>query len=412
MSELSFAEFSQAFSPPTLVPTLNTLLIALSLPFELASPTDMTPSLLLAVLESILESRLPIPASIRASRSSLAKVEAMKVFLGVLECDVLPPDEDIGLADIDPRRLAEGGWEETVFVGELLCWLGRKRGIIDALVGDDSEGEVDLTASILLRPDPSYVELSHITDVPRHPRVPSPSSRSTATISAQTDLSMHDAPPIESDTSIAYSELSDQTETQPIRDNTVHHQPQCIHELEDPSYFLGRDASYTSSVDDSIEELDQDLSIQSTSSAEQPPTPTPQPVRFKGSIGSGHSELDINTFAANKLNTSTPVKDRSRRQSSTLTPACLYPASRGNSTPRMQMTSMRMPTSAPSGRTRGDNFSGLGNGTSRLPPPPSSAHMRMAENYSPTERTVALLNERARLLGELADLRRARKASR
>jgi len=67
----------------------------------------MTPSLLLAVLESILESRLHIPASICASRSSLAKVEAMKVFLGVLECDVLPPDEDIGLADIDPRILAE-----------------------------------------------------------------------------------------------------------------------------------------------------------------------------------------------------------------------------------------------------------------------------------------------------------------
>ncbi|OJA11646.1 hypothetical protein AZE42_10160 [Rhizopogon vesiculosus] len=91
MSELSFAEFSQAFSPPTLVPTLNALLIALSLPFEIASPTDMTPSLLLAVLES---SRLPIPA-------------------------------------------------------------------------------------------------------------------------AQTDLSMHDAPPVESDTSIAYSELSDGTETNP-----------------------------------------------------------------------------------------------------------------------------------------------------------------------------------------------------
>ncbi|OAX32045.1 hypothetical protein K503DRAFT_805566, partial [Rhizopogon vinicolor AM-OR11-026] len=75
-------------------PTLNALLVALSLPFELASPTDMTP-LFLAVLESILQSRLPIPASIRASRSSLAKVEATKVFLGVLECDVLPPDEDI-----------------------------------------------------------------------------------------------------------------------------------------------------------------------------------------------------------------------------------------------------------------------------------------------------------------------------
>ncbi|OAX34117.1 hypothetical protein K503DRAFT_774901 [Rhizopogon vinicolor AM-OR11-026] len=278
------------------LPTLNALLVALSLPFELASPTDTTPSLLLAVLESILESYLPIPASIRASRSSLA----------------------------------EGFPWQTVL-------LGRKRGIIDALVGDDSEGEVGLTASILLRPEPSYVELSHITDVPRHPHVPSPSTRSTATTSAQIDLSMHDAPPVESDTGIAYSELLNWTETQPIRGNT----------LKDPSYFLERNVSYTSSVDDSIEEFDPDLSTQSTSSAEQPLTPTPQPLRFKGWIGAGHSELDPNTFAANKLNTSTPINDRSRHQSSTST-SDLYRTTR-SSTPRMQMISMRMHSSAPSG---------------------------------------------------------------
>jgi hypothetical protein len=401
MSELSFAEFSEAFSPPTLVPTLNALLVALSLPFELASPTDMTPSLLLAVLESILESRLPIPASIRASRSSLAKVEAMKVFLGVLECDVLPQDEDIGLADLDPRRLAEGGWEETVFVGELLCWLGRKRSIIDALVGDDSESEVDFTASMLLRSEPSRVELSHITDVPRHPRVASPSTRSTATMSAQTDLSMHNTSQAESDTSIADSELSDHTETQPIHNTGVYRQPQCIHELEDPSYFLHPGALCASNVDDSIEEFDPNLSTQSSSSAEQPPTPTPQPVRLKGWIGAVDSALEISAFAANKLNTSTPVKNRSRRQSTT---AGLYPTMSGSSTPRMQTTSLRTPASAPSVRMRAGN--------SRLPPPPTSAHLRKAEYCSPTERTVELLNERARLLGELADLRKAKTVSR
>ncbi|KAG1732439.1 uncharacterized protein EDB91DRAFT_1151983 [Suillus paluster] len=408
MSELSFAEFSQTFSPPTLVPTLNALLAGLSLPFRLTSPTDLAPSLLLAILESILESRLPIPAPIRASRSSLAKVEAMKVFLGVLECDVLPSDEDIGLADLDPRRLADGCWEETVFVGELLCWLGRKRGIIEALVGDDSEGEVDLTASMLLHPESSYnVELSHITDVPRHPRVASPSTRSTTTMSAQTDLSMHNVPHTESDTSMADSELSDRTETQPLHDTSINHHPQCIHELEDPSYFLEHDASYASNVDESMEELDPDHSTQSTSSDEQPPTPTPQPVRLKGWIGAVDSELEIKTFAANKLNASTPVKAKSQRRSSGL-----FPVTSGNSTPRMPTTSVRMPASAPSARTWVDNFSILGAGPSRLPSLPSSAQTRKADYCSPTERTVALLNERARLLSELADLRRIRKASR
>ncbi|KAG1818622.1 uncharacterized protein BJ212DRAFT_1346373 [Suillus subaureus] len=407
MSELSFAEFSQSFSPPTLVPTLNALLAGLSLPFGLTSPTDLTPSLLLAILESILESRLPIPASIRASRSSLAKVEAMKVFLGVLECDVLPADEDVGLADLDPRRLADGCWEETVFVGELLCWLGRKRGIIEELVGDDSEGEVDLTASMLLCPEPSFgVELSHITDVPRHPRVTSPSMRSTTTMSAQTDLSMHYAPHMESDTSMADSERSDRTETQPFHDTGVYHQPHCIHELEDPSY-LERDASYASNVDDSMEGLDPDCSTQSTSSGEQPPTPTPQPIRLKGRIGAVDSELEMKAFAANKCNTSTPVKARGQRRSSGL-----YPVASGNSTPRMPTTSMRIPASAPSARTRVDNFSTLETSPSPFGALSSSAHMRKIDYCSPTERTVALLNERARLLSELADLRRIRKAGR
>ncbi|KAG1849903.1 hypothetical protein DFJ58DRAFT_794328 [Suillus subalutaceus] len=408
MSELSFAEFSQSFSPPTLVPTLNALLAGLSLPFGLTSPTDLTPSLLLAILESILESRLPIPASIRASRSSLAKVEAMKVFLGVLECDVLPAEEDVGLADLDPRRLADGCWEETVFVGELLCWLGRKRGIIEALVGDDSEGEVDLTASMLLRPEPSYnVELSHITDVPRHPRVASPSTRSTITMSVQSDLSMHNAPHMESDTSMADSELSDRTETELFHDTGVSHQPHCIHELEDPSYLLGRGASYASNVDDSMEGLDLDCSTQSTSSGEQPPTPTPQPIRLKGWIGAVDSELEMKAFAANKCNSSTPVKARGRRRSSGL-----FPVASGNSTPRMPTTSVRIPASAPSARTRVDDFSDLGTFPSRLGTLSSSAHMRKTDYCSPTERTVALLNERSRLLSELADLRRIRKAGR
>lgn len=409
MSELSFAEFSQSFSPPTLVPTLNALLANLSLPFGLTSPTDLTPSLLLAILESILESRLPIPAAIRASRSALAKVEAMKVFLGVLECDVVPADEDIGLADLDPRRLADGCWEETVFVGELLCWLGRKRGIIDALVGDDSEGEVDLTGSMLLCPEPSCdVELSHITDVPRHPRVTSPSTRSITTMSAQTDLSMHNAPHTESDTSMADSEISDRTETLLLHDAEVHHQPHCIHELEDPSYFLGRDASYASNVDDSMEALDPDYSTQSTSSDEQPPTPTPQPIRLKGWIGVVDSELEMKAFAANKCNTSTPVKAKSRWRS-----PGLYPMTSGNSIPRMPITSVRVPASAPSARTRPDNLSmDLTTPPSRSAAPSSSAHMRNTDYGSPTDRTVALLNERARLLSELADLRRIRKASR
>ncbi|OJA18192.1 hypothetical protein AZE42_07264 [Rhizopogon vesiculosus] len=220
----------------------------------------MTPSLLLAVLESILQSRFPIPASIHASRSSLAKVQAfMKIFLGgVLECDVLPSDKDVGLADLDLRRIAEGlgGWGETLFVGELLCLLRRKQTIIDALVGDDSEGNVDLQPQCCCAQNfPTWDCLTQQT-------------------SRATYLSIRaNAPHTESETIVAFFELSDWTETQPIY-NTVHHQPQCINELEDPSYVLERDASYTS-IDGLTEEFDPDLSPQLTYSAQQPLTPTP-----------------------------------------------------------------------------------------------------------------------------------------
>ncbi|KIK79991.1 hypothetical protein PAXRUDRAFT_115676, partial [Paxillus rubicundulus Ve08.2h10] len=147
--------------PPTFLPSLNALLASLDLPFALDNPTDLTPSLLLAILESLINARLPIPQTVRVSRTRDAKARAMLVLLGVLECDVLrggteadhPQDQststhvddsvlcaggvsvdgwagDIGLGDVDPERLADGGWEETIFVGELLCWLARKKGIL------------------------------------------------------------------------------------------------------------------------------------------------------------------------------------------------------------------------------------------------------------------------------------------
>lgn len=118
----SYHETKVAPPPDILVQNLNDLLASLELPITVDSPYDLTPSLLLAILESILRDRLPISNTIRNSQTSAAKVEAMKVFLGILEDDVL--QTDIGLSEIDPRRLAAGEWEEVTFVGETLCWLG------------------------------------------------------------------------------------------------------------------------------------------------------------------------------------------------------------------------------------------------------------------------------------------------
>lgn len=61
----------------------------------------------------------------------------MKIVLGVLEDDVL--GVDVGLENVDPRRLAEGKPDEVRYVGEVLCWLGRKTGYLEELSRMDDE---------------------------------------------------------------------------------------------------------------------------------------------------------------------------------------------------------------------------------------------------------------------------------
>src|SRR5258708_153483 len=126
-------------STSTLVSSLNELLASLDIPISLNTPLDLTPTLLLAILESTLESRLPLPPSVREARTPHAKVEAVKIFLGVLANDVLGVD----LSQIDPRKLARGEWDECVYVGGLLVHIARKEG----LMGDD-EAIVDIDPEV------------------------------------------------------------------------------------------------------------------------------------------------------------------------------------------------------------------------------------------------------------------------
>ncbi|KAF8806071.1 hypothetical protein BYT27DRAFT_7191367, partial [Phlegmacium glaucopus] len=129
-----------AIDQETLVKQLNTLLISLHIPIPLISPTDLTPRLLVAILESLVGVRLPINFNheLKDSRRAHAeKVQAMKMFLGVLETDYL--QTDVGLSNLDPRRLADGEWEEVLFIANLLCWIGRQAGLISA--SDDTPSQ-------------------------------------------------------------------------------------------------------------------------------------------------------------------------------------------------------------------------------------------------------------------------------
>jgi hypothetical protein len=298
-SELASFELS---SP--LTGLLNDLLDGLGLPFALDTPLDLTPSLLIAILESLLQSRLPVSSSIRESRSDAAKVQAMKIFLGVLEADII--HEDIGLSDIDPRRLAAGEWEEVVFVAKLLCWLGKQMGLLPPkhASSTESSSKPSSIAGGSARSSGSIIEL---------PRKSSPSTRSTATDSMTSSL-IFDRDYEESDTTVQ-SMRSEATQTRRPEDERLlsrvgqRYQPQCIHEIEDPSFLVQEDdedllrAEHDSLTRDTNDTVDtyrdhsQDVRADATFYSNDCSSST---VRYDGYIQEVDAGLELRTFEARK----------------------------------------------------------------------------------------------------------------
>ncbi|EIW59402.1 uncharacterized protein TRAVEDRAFT_147380 [Trametes versicolor FP-101664 SS1] len=353
----------RAHDDPELVDDLNDLLdkLDMQLPFTLETTFDLTPSLLLGILESILESRLPITAAIRASRDFASKVQAMKIFLGVFESDVLG-GVDVGLSDIDPRRLAAGEEEEVMFVGELLCWLGRQRGILPPGAGPSQEDDFP----------PS---------LPKQQRAMSPSTHSTVTSGIHSNLSMMPTALAETDTTVmsvaseplpplAQAALPDLPSLPPVPDHaasasgsgSLRRQPRCIHEVDDTSFLA--DLSLESSTS---------VCHCTTSDAEDdlPATPkSPPPIRRAGWINHADEKSELDFYHRRRAPSSAPATAARRVHSSPglTTPAPMRPReSTLGSTPRRIITS----------------------------------------HNAPTQYTLALLNERARLLDELAKLKAA-----
>ncbi|KAI0632373.1 hypothetical protein C8Q77DRAFT_920276 [Trametes polyzona] len=366
------ASLSRTHDDTTLVGNLNELLdkLGMQLPFPLESAFDLTPFLLLGILESILEARLPISAPIRASRDFASKVQAMKIFLGVFESDVLG-GKDVGLSDIDPRRLAAGDEEEVVFVGELLCWLERQRGILPADAGpsrqDDSPPVLPLNA---------------------RKRAMSPSTHSTVTSGIHSNLSLGRTALADTDTTVmsvasealaplAHAELPD-LPSLPLHGPLDHHdgpsystslrpQPRCIHEIEDPSFAadLSLESEETSVCHCTSSDGEDDL----------PATPkTPFPTRRTGWINQADEKSELDFYHSRRGPSSAPSTIGRRVHS--------HPGfSTAPVTPRSQMSSA------------------------------SSSRRIITPHNAPAQYTLALLNERARLLDELAKLKAAELAA-
>ena len=375
MEHISADSRLHGHSTPDLVDSLNELIHKLNipLPFNLETPWDLTPGLLLGILESILQSRLPVSPVIRASSDFTNKVQAMKIFLGVFESDVLR-GEDVGLSEVDPRRLAAGEEEEVEFVGELLCWLGRRRGL---LAGPSQTGD------------------NHLPSLPPNTRrrATSPSTHSTVTSGMLSNLSMMHTGVADSDTSMssfASEQLTSLTQTLPelpslppaptsaLRDSTSstgsgRRPPRCIHEVEDPSFILGRefDVSHATSVChcatmDEHEDEEDDL---------PPPAKTPLPFRYDGWIDKVDERSELDFYYERRSPPNAPLSGSTSRRAKS------YPGlSASPSQPHPQ----------------GQPHTHSGTALHRIITP---------HNAPTTEYTLALLNERARLLDELAKIK-------
>ncbi|CAK5270122.1 unnamed protein product [Mycena citricolor] len=216
------ATFETSFTIPrsTLLPQLRDLLSALDMPFTLETHEELTPSLLIRLLEALLQTRLLLPADLRhalyhgTDADGHATVQCMKIFLGVLQADVL--QTDVGLSALDPRKLARGGQEETLFVARLLCWYARRLGIVGARRTETPE-----TGSVSVPPS-SWAETSvvetNVTDV-------------TSFGEVDADEDAEDEEEEEEEEQREFDELAHLST--PLQSSPPH--PRCIHDVSDMS---------------------------------------------------------------------------------------------------------------------------------------------------------------------------------
>ncbi|KAF8237920.1 hypothetical protein L208DRAFT_1450495 [Tricholoma matsutake] len=233
-----------SYSYDTLLNQLNVLLRALQLPILLQSPTDLTPSLLIAIMESLLSKRIPLEFSPSRNRSK-TNVHSMKIFLGVLESDILKMD--VGLSTVDPRRLANGEWEEL--------------GLMESCDEDD---------------ELQYAVEKHEGSIARIDRPYSPSTSAMSVTTKQTNtvsnFSLHRHT---SNTSMSFSDTpqnssppvqSSRTRSSPLGPSQLS-PPRCIHEVPSPSIVLTPDkpaVRYTGY----IEPVDEELELRSFESSQ------------------------------------------------------------------------------------------------------------------------------------------------
>lgn len=388
-----------------IVEDLNALLKNISVPVVLESLHDLAPSLLVVTLELILQDRLPIPQATRTAKDVESRVEAMSVFIDVLS-DASGQDDE-ALQEMDPRMLAIGEWDELVTVAEALVAVGRAYGI----VSESSSGTADDVSTSFqthARPDVPRSQDDSVDPfwVPRQtersvPSLRSPvktqrsmrtstrsstlgstsivsdspsSSSSSYRRSGPAETSFVTAPTVSSGSPLTSYRSDDRSyetgsssRSRPGGSSSTSTKsvPRCIHEVEDPEDDISK------SFDNSLSLAEGSLADSSMLPSRQKDTTKKTPVRYSGWIEPVDDEEEVRSFEARQ---------------------------------RSRFSNLRSP------RARPDYGGGLSNASGLTPKTPSTSTpgRLLTRHNSPSQHTLALMNERAKLLEELASLKAAK----
>ncbi|THH04991.1 hypothetical protein EW145_g5117 [Phellinidium pouzarii] len=295
----------------------------------------------------------------------------MKIFLGVLEDDVL--GVDVGLEEVDPRRLANGEREEVAYVAEVLCWLGKKMNYLSkdglsvgnmAYSRDNAQGDAYETAPL------------------------SPSVHSTASTSRDSSLLMHSTRSLrESQTTVSNHDASEDELFALSFQPSYHHTPSFfedpdaapmpsrINEVDDfPPTQSRRRREVTDFMDEVDSEEDQvedsfcHCPLDSPTKSNNAPS-----IRTSGYLEHMSFDDELKSYEAWKEETA-QLSPRSRS----------HTHSAGRPKPRLSGSQFLTPSRD---STKTHSPTGI-----------------ITRHTSPSQHTLALLDERARLLSELSHI--------
>jgi hypothetical protein len=111
--------------PTPSLPLLHQLLHNLGIPVLPPSLSSTSPSLLLVILEALVDTKLPLSRSTRLCCTQDDEVSVVKCILGVLADDILAMD----LTLVDPVRVVQGSELEIAVLVMALAVLAKRQGI-------------------------------------------------------------------------------------------------------------------------------------------------------------------------------------------------------------------------------------------------------------------------------------------